>query len=94
VALVTFTGLTVTPLPLTVTVVAPGTKFVPVNVALTVDPATPALGLRLANVGAGGTTVNVIGALVPPLAVVNVIACAPSGALPAMISVAVAVVAL
>jgi hypothetical protein len=94
VALVTSTALTVTPLPLTVTVVASGTKFVPLSVALTVVPATPTFGLRLASVGAGGTTVNVIGALVPPLAVVSVIACDPSGALPAIASVAVALVAL
>jgi hypothetical protein len=56
-ALVTFGVPTVTPVPLTATVVPPATKFVPVKATLTVFPATPALGTTAVSVGDCGPPV-------------------------------------
>ena len=53
VALMTFTLLTDAPL-LTFTVVPPVTKFVPVNVTLTLVPAVPLVGLIEVSVGCNG----------------------------------------
>ena len=52
VALATMTLVTVTPPPLTVTVVAPATKLVPVSVTATVVPGSPRFGEMLVSVGA------------------------------------------
>ena len=80
------------PLP-AFTVVAPGTKPVPVSVTATVCPRPPLSGATLASVGGAGVTVNVWLSVVPP-AVVTVSACAPSAASVAIVSVPVAVVVL
>jgi hypothetical protein len=84
---------TVTPEPLTATVVALLMKLVPASVSVTVLPATAVVGLMAVSVGAGGTTVNVMAGLVPPVAVVRVTAREPSDASAAIVSVAAAVVA-
>lgn len=65
VALTIETFATVTPLPLTATV-APATKFVPVSVSFTVVPVTTVVALKAVSVGAGGLTVKVAAALMPP----------------------------
>src|SRR4051794_13631539 len=67
VVLLTATVVTVTPLPLTFTVVAPTTKLVPVSVTATVAPWSPWFGAMLVNVGAdaGAFTVNGTEPLVP-----------------------------
>src|ERR1700693_1922128 len=88
----TVTPLGVTPVPLTL-IVAPETKVVPVSVTPMIAPCTLLEGLRETWVGGGGVelTVKVTVPLVPP-AVVTLTFCAPSGALPAMVKVAVMVV--
>jgi hypothetical protein len=75
VELVTVTGPAVTPEPLTATVVAPVTKFVPVSVIeATVVPATPVFGEICVNVGEDGiaAVIEKVTALVVPPAVVTV----------------------
>jgi len=56
VVLVTVTEPIVTPVPLMVTDVAPITKFAPVSVTVTLEPACPALGEIELSVGAGVVT--------------------------------------
>ena len=90
----TVTSPTVTPLPLTATLVAPLTKCVPVSVSETVVPDTAVAGAIAVSVGAGGTTVKGSAGLVPPLAVVIVSVRGPSAASAAIASVAAADVAL
>jgi hypothetical protein len=51
VPLITLTPSTTMPVPLAVTVVAPGMKFVPVSVAVTVCPCVPEFGLTAFKVG-------------------------------------------
>lgn len=92
VALTTLTSVTVTFEPLTPTV-APVTKLVPVNVTETVLPCTPALGLTLVKVGAGGLTVKVFAPVVPP-AVVTVTFRSPNAAEPPISKSAVSEVPL
>jgi hypothetical protein len=66
----TLTPLTVIPVPETLTVLDPWTKFVPVKSTVMVVPRTPVGGAIEVNVGAGGmTTVKVTALLVPPGAV-------------------------
>ena len=71
VGLVTCGEPTEIPVPLTLTLVPPLTKFAPVSVTVTELPAVPEDGLIEASVGAGvGTaTLNVTLLLVPPLLV-------------------------
>ena len=69
VLLLTTTLVTVTSLPLTVTVVAPTTKLVPVSVTATVVPRMPSFGETLVSVGGGGLTVKLCAPLVPPAVV-------------------------
>jgi hypothetical protein len=88
VPLVTFTLLRVTPLPVTLTVVAPDWKFVPVSVTVCDPPCAPVVGLSDVSVGVGGLTVKVWVPLVPP-AVVTVTVRALSVALDAMVKSAV-----
>jgi hypothetical protein len=94
VVLVTFGVPTVMPVPLTITVVAPATKLVPVKVTPTAFPATPVFGCTSVNVGgcAGGAcTVNVCALLVPPV-VVTVTLRAVAAAFAAMVNVTVKLV--
>ena len=56
---VTFVAMTVIPVPLIFTVVAPVMKFVPVSVSVTVLPCAPDAWLRMVSVGAGGPPLNV-----------------------------------
>jgi hypothetical protein len=93
VLLATLTLDAVTPVPLTATIVAPLTKFVPVNVLETVVPTTAVLRFKLVSVGAAGLMVNVCAPLVPP-AVVTVTVRAPSVAAASMTKLAVSDVAL
>jgi hypothetical protein len=65
----TTTLLTVMPVPLTLTVVAPCTRFAPMTVNVTVVPGTADVGLMLVTVGVGGLIVNVCGAVAPPAVV-------------------------
>jgi hypothetical protein len=58
VELVTSMFSTVIPVPLTTTVVAPGTKFVPASVTGVVVPWMPAAAVIVATVGAGNGTSN------------------------------------
>src|SRR5258705_6204014 len=87
VPLVTVTVFTVTPVPLTATVVAAATKFVPASVTATVVPLMPLSGVTRVRVGGGGLTVKGDVPLVPA-AVVTVTLTAPSRALAAMTQVA------
>ena len=64
--LVTFTGPTLTPAPLTVTVVTPGTRFVPVSVTVTAVLTAPPVGVIASKVGGGGKIVKVSPLLKPP----------------------------
>ena len=50
------TELAVTPVPLTATVVAPGTKLEPVRVSLMLVPVYPLEGATVARPGSGGPT--------------------------------------
>lgn len=69
----------VTPSPLTVTVVDPGTNDVPLMVIVVVVPATTNDGVTLATTGSGASTVKAWGSLVP-LAVLTRISRAPNSA--------------
>jgi hypothetical protein len=84
----TLTALPVTPVPLTVTVVAPEMKLVPVKVTVGEKPAMLEFGDTLVSVGAGGRTVNVCALLVPP-AVVTVTLRAVVAAAESIMNVAV-----
>jgi len=74
-----FTLTTLMPLPPTAMVVAPGTKPVPRNVTLTVEPRMPDCGVIDVRVGAGTPIVK--GCVAEPPAVVNVTVRGPSSAL-------------
>jgi hypothetical protein len=93
VVLVTFGVPTVMPAPLTFTLVAPITKFVPVKVTSTAFPATPKFGCTFVNVGCGAWTVNVCALLVPPT-VVTVTLRAVAAAFAAIVNVTVKLVVL
>jgi len=97
VLLVTTTPVTVTPEPLTVTVVASAAKCVPVRICDTVVPVAPSCWRRLAMDGnetvAAAMTENDCGALVPP-AVVIVTVRAPGAAAASMTKLVVSDVAL
>jgi hypothetical protein len=97
VSFTTLTSLTVTPVPLMATVVAPDTKFVPISVSATAVPLSAVAGLRAVRVGLGGMIVNVGASSVrlePPIEVVSVTVRVPSGASAAMVTFAVADVLL
>ena len=87
VGFVTFTALTVTPAPLTCTVVWPAAKSVPVIVTFTALPTLPEFGWTCPIVGAA-VTVNVA-ALLVPLGAVTVTLRAPVAAFAAIVNVAV-----
>jgi hypothetical protein len=83
----------VTPDPLTVTVVAPGTNGPPVAVTTVVVPAVSVDGISVVTVGVAGLTVSVCPPLVPPL-VVTVTVCAPRSAALSTLKLAVRLVPL
>ena len=92
----TTTLLTVTSLPLTVTVVAPTAKLVPISVIATVAPWMPSFGVTLVSVGAPGggrPIVKIRGPLVP-MAVVTVTVREPSAAAGSITKLAVSDVLL
>ena len=81
----TFTALTTTPVPLSDTVVAPVTKFAPVNVTGTAAPWLPNEGLMADNVGTAFTVKPSGSVAVTPLGSVTVTSRAPVDALPAIV---------
>src|SRR5438094_311884 len=74
-------------------IVVPAMKLDPVRVTATVAPCTAAFGAMFESTGAGGLTVNVTGAEMPPL-VVTVTLAAPRVVFAVMVKVAVIWVAL
>jgi hypothetical protein len=88
---VTVVAVTVIPVPgVTLIVLAPVMKFVPVSVTFTFVPAIPLVGVIAVSVGSGGLTVNITVPVVPPAVVTDTVR-APSVAPAVIVNVAISV---